>query len=252
MVLRNMSRWVLLGAVVAGIVAFAAEDSTTVPSYELAAVERKLFREVPAPETALAEGTAIAAGDVLRTGSRSSADIHCPEALAQFRLGAKTRARLASDAPGVLLDIEEGRLHALFGKLTGVGAQRVVVTPSAVLAVRGTEYGVDVNGKGTTTVVVFSGEVEVVDRDRIGAPVRVGGGQYTEVRSGEAVKPPIPHRMAPAHWDQGGRPDEAPPMGTRNPDDHGFGSGSDMGGGSAGSGSGSAGRGRGGGGGGRG
>jgi hypothetical protein len=236
MLLRKISRWLLLGAGAVGLAAFAAEDSVTVPSYELTAVERKLFRELPAPEVPLAQGEAIAAGDLLRTGSRSSADILCTDALARFRLGAKTRARLASDAPGVLLDIEEGRLHALFGKLTGAASERVVTTPSAVLAVRGTEYGVEVDGKATTTVVVFSGEVEVVDRGRIGPPVLVGPGQYTEIRRGEPAQQPIPHQMGPGHWDQGRRPDEPPPMDTRDPDDHGFGSGADMGSGSPGSG----------------
>lgn len=238
MLLRTMSRWLLLGAGVVGIAAFAAEDTVTVPSYELTAVERKLFRELPAPEVSLAQGEAIAAGDLLRTGSRSSADISCSDALARFRLGAKTRARLASDAPGVLLDVEEGRLHALFGKLTGAASERVVLTPSAVLAVRGTEYGVEVDAKATTTVVVFSGEVEVIDRGRIGAPVLVGAGQYTEVRRGEPAQPPIPHQMGPGHWDQGRRPDEPAPMGSRDPDDRGFGSGADMGSGSPDSGAG--------------
>jgi len=180
-------------------------------------------REVPTPEVPLATGEAIAAGDVLRTGSRSSADILCPDAMSRFRLGPKTRATLASEAPGVLLDLEEGRVHALFDKLTQSSRQRLVVTPSAVLAVRGTDYGVEVDGKGTTTVVVFSGEVEVVDRDRVGEPVRVRPGQYTEVRRGERVQAPIPHRMGPGQWDQGRRPAEPAAMDGRSADDRGFG-----------------------------
>lgn len=225
MLLRTVSRWLVLGAGVVGIVAFAADDpAKELPSYQLTAVERKLFREVPAPEAPLAMGEAVAAGDVLRTGSRSSAEITCPAAMSRFRLGAKTRATLASDAPGVLLDLEEGRVHALFDKLNESARQRLVVTPSAVLAVRGTEYGVEVNGKGTTMVVVFSGEVEVVDRDHVGEPVRVGPGQYTEVRLGKSAAAPIPHRMGPGQWDQGSRPDEPAPMKGRSPDDRGFGS----------------------------
>ena len=224
MLLRTISRWLMLGAGVAGIVAFAGDDPAELPSYQLTAVERKLFREVPAPEVTLTTGEPIAAGDVLRTGSRSSADILCPDAMSRFRLAAKTRATLASDAPGVLLDLEEGRVHALFDKLTDSSRQRLVVTPSAVLAVRGTEYGVEVNGKGTTMVVVFSGEVEVVDRGRVGEPVRVGPGQYTEVKRGESAQAPIPHRMGPGQWEQGRRPDEPDTMGGRTPDDRGFGS----------------------------
>ena len=152
-------------------------DEPSPLSYEVVQVTRKLFREEPAPEIRLEEGATPAAGTLLRTGSGSSAEIECREAAARFRLGAKTRARLASEIPGVLLELEKGRLRALFEKVTGGGlSERLVTTPTAVLAVRGTEYGVEVDGKGQTTVTVFSGEVQVEDLGGMGDPVRVSAG----------------------------------------------------------------------------
>jgi uncharacterized membrane protein YgcG len=203
-------RRLMLVTVVIGAAALAAEEAQP-PSYQLTVVERKLFRDSPAPETQLDSGASVTAGDLLRTGARSSAEILCPEAAARFRIAAKTRARLASEAPGVLLELEEGRLHALFEKLGDGPAERLVTTPSAVLAVRGTEYGVEVDGKGDTTVTVFEGEVEVVDVGRLGESVRVGAGRYTRVRHGQPAQPPTQHEMTRRDWDRGGRPDQPPP-----------------------------------------
>ena len=212
MMLPTMTvRRVLLLAVVAGVAALAAEE-TAPPAYELATVERKLFRDAPAPEVQLASGSPVAAGDLLRTGGRSSAEILCPAAAARFRIAAKTRARLASEVPGVLLEVEEGRLHAFFEKLGGDSGERLVTTPSAVLAVRGTEYGVEVDGKGNTTVTVFEGEVEAVDAGRLGEPVRVGPGEYARIRRGQPAQPPARHEMTTRDWERGGRPDQPPPM----------------------------------------
>ena len=67
-------RRVLLVGVVAGVAALAAEEARP-PAYQLATVERKLFRDDPAPEVQLASNAPIAAGDLLRTGGRSSAEI---------------------------------------------------------------------------------------------------------------------------------------------------------------------------------
>lgn len=236
---RSLAPWMVGVAAVSGAAVFSADEPVTTPAYQLTAVERKLVREEPAPETELESGSPVHAGDLLHTGSRSSADILCPEAAARFRIGPKTTARLASEVPGVLLELEEGRLHALLDRMEGRSVDRIVTTPSAVLAVRGTEYGVEVDRKATTMVVVFSGEVEVADSGRVGAPVRVARGQYTEIRAGEAPLPPIPHQMRPDHWDQGHRPDQPGSMGGSGFDDRGFGSGSGgMGSGSAESGAG--------------
>jgi ferric-dicitrate binding protein FerR (iron transport regulator) len=149
----------------------------------------------------------LAGGQRLRTGWFSTSDLLAPDYGSRFHLGSRTRVRLASDTPGVLLELERGRLRALFDKLSGQEpVERRIETPSAILAVRGTEYGVAVNGSGDTTLVVFSGAVEVLDRGRRAAPVRVEPGYALHVRRGRAPGAPYPHAMSSRHWDRGAMP----------------------------------------------
>jgi hypothetical protein len=112
---------VLLVAAVAGVARLGGKPGRQPTSWH----SGTLFRDDPAPEVQLASNAPIAAGDLLRTGGRSSAEILCPEAAARFRIAPKTRARLASEAPGVLLELEEGRLHAFFEKLGGDSGERL-------------------------------------------------------------------------------------------------------------------------------
>jgi hypothetical protein len=80
-----------------------------------------------------------------------------------------------------------------------------------VLAVRGTEYGVEVDGKGRTTVTVFSGEVHVRHRDGAFDPATVSGGQYLRIQRGKPMEPARSHYMKSGDWDLGRRPDDRPP-----------------------------------------
>jgi hypothetical protein len=132
-----MRRRTVLAASMAllGVLSFGAgiggQDVTT-PSYEVTEVKRKLFREQPEPEIQLEVGARPAAGELLRTGSRSSAEIVSPEFAATFLLRSKTRVRLAGDRPGVLLEIERGGLRALFDALSADDPpERLVATPPA-------------------------------------------------------------------------------------------------------------------------
>lgn len=229
----------LLPLAVVSVVGMVLAGEPAVPTYEVVELKKKLFQEEPAPEIQLEVGARPEAGSLLRTGSGSSADIFCPDYQALFRLGSKTRARLSGEVPGVLLVLEKGRLHALFDKLIG-GQQRerVVTTPSAVLAVRGTEYGLEVDGKGNTTITVFKGEVEVRHGRGLGDPILVRAGQYSRIRREKPAQAPKQHTMGSADWERGGRPDDLRPQ--SGPD-------GDMGGGGA-DGSGGAGQGMGGGG----
>jgi hypothetical protein len=83
--------------------------------------------------------------------------------------------------------------------------ERLVTTPSAVLAVRGTEYGIEVEKDGDTSVAVFEGIVEVSDPRGVGEPVRVQAGNSTRVRKGKAPSRPKPHGLSANDWDQGRR-----------------------------------------------
>lgn len=195
----------LIGALSHG--AGSGGQGVTTPSYQVTEVKRKLFREQPEPEIQLEVGSRPSAGELLRTGSRSSAEIVSPEYGTTFRLRSKTRVRLAGDLPGVLLEVERGGVRALFDALAGDDApERLVTTPSAVLAVRGTEYGVEVDSSGDTEVTVFEGVVEVSDIARTGPPVQVRAGQYSTIRRGQRPVQPVPHTMSPNDWDRGVRP----------------------------------------------
>lgn len=175
--------------------------------YRVTAVRGKLLRLEPGPKERIAAGVELAPGTVLRTGWWSSARIETPAAAARFRVGARTTVRLAEERAGVLLEVTRGRLRAVFDKLTGgAGPARAVATPSAVLAVRGTEYGVAVARSGETAVVVFEGTVEVARVDGRGTPVMVTQGQFTTVARGQAPHTPMEHGMSAGDWDHGRMP----------------------------------------------
>jgi hypothetical protein len=192
----------------AAVTAAIGQDGPALqPTYSLAALKGKLVREIPSPEERLEITSAIEAGDVLRTGWRSSAQITSPEMSTNFHISPRTRVRLASDQPGVLLELQKGRLRAVFGKISeGPDAERIVITPSAILAVRGTEYGVAVSKAGDTSVVVFSGVVDVTDIGKSTPSVSIGAGQFCNIPRGEGPTHPMSHMMGPGDWNHGQMP----------------------------------------------
>ncbi len=177
------------------------------PVYAVESVDGRLVRLSPPPEVRVAVGDKLEAGAVLRTGWWSSARVNAEGSATRFEVGPRTTVRLAVDRPGLLLVVERGRVRALFDPF-GVGEERarVVETPSAVLAVRGTEYGVAVDRDGATRVVVFEGVVEVQDLGGRHPPVAVRAGELSDVRPGGSPTAPHPHRIGPDGWDRGRMP----------------------------------------------
>ncbi len=188
------------------LVAAAAAAPEETIEYRVTDVKGKLFRQGAAGDELLAAGAELRSGETLATGRRSAADLEAPAFASRFHLGSRTRVVLAAEVPGVLLRLERGRLRALFDQLVGGETERRIETPSAILAVRGTEYGVAVDRSGDTTLVVFSGVVEVVDRERRGDPVRVEAGYSVRVRRGRAPGSPQPHGLTQGRWDRGAMP----------------------------------------------
>ena len=232
-----MRRAILIAILALAMPGAATDETDTVEiTYDVVTVKGKLFLEVePEPEK-LNEGDHAVSGDRLRTGSSSSATLGVPTHITVFRIDPKTTCSLAHDRPGVLLHIERGRVRAMFGEYSG-NDPRLVTTPSAVLAVRGTDYGVRVKKNGETRVVVFEGVVEMIDPTGVHPPTRIQAGQQTRVRSGRPVEAPSPHRLTPMDWD----------LGRNAPGDPGFGAdpGGHPGAGSPGSGAGTSGSGSG-------
>ncbi|HKO01913.1 MAG TPA: FecR domain-containing protein [Thermoanaerobaculia bacterium] len=167
-----------------------------------------------------AKGTMARSGDKVKTGLFSYALIAAKPYGAKFEIFSSSDVELAGNTPGVLLTLNRGTLHAIFDKITG-NEPRIVQTPGALLAVRGTQYTVSVDAKGETNLDVFEGIVEVR------SPLRP---EPFLVRAGEAagfsrrrmpiVQPMPPHAKDgndPNHHGQGSE-------GSRQPGDtHGHG-----------------------------
>jgi hypothetical protein len=201
-------KWLTACAVfsLATIAVLSATETPATLNYEVVSVKRQLLLETGETERALQVGDVAQSGAVLRTGSRSSAELEVAEQATRFVVSSKTRFRLAHDRPGVLLEIDRGSVRAIFGKLPeGDDRERLVTTPSAVLAVRGTEYGVEVKKDGDTSVTVFEGTVEVWERGGTGERIRVRAGQQTRIKKGRAPSKPRAHGLSSGDWDRGRR-----------------------------------------------
>ncbi len=238
----------ILGATV--LVALPGGEMDIEPAsltYEVTALKGKLLREAPTPEERLALGSTLRPGAVLRTGWWASAELSCSTRGAHFKLEPSTRVRLADDVPGVLLDLQKGKVRAWFDALASESpSERLVTTPSAVLAVRGTEYGVSVSKKGDTTIAVFHGIVEVRDRARSQERVMVQAGMFCTVPRGQGPTSPMAHGISAGDFDRGVMPGNSghsvsPGMGSGSQGQMGSSGSGSMSGSGSGSGSGSSG-----------
>lgn len=174
----------------------------TVPAvplqYHFEQVKGKVARIQGENATRVAAGDTALAGDHVRTGFFSRATISCPPA--RFTLYSLTRAQLAGDAPGVLLTLGKGKLEAWFDALRG-DEQALVKTPGAILAVRGTAYGVEVDANGAAVLVVFSGVVEVRPLNERFPITSVRAGELCRFGPSSApMRSPIPPGMRPEDW----------------------------------------------------
>lgn len=111
-------------------------------------------------ELRAAKGQQAESGDKVETGWFSYALIGSDRHRARFELFSGTSVTLAAGTPGVILTLERGRIRAVFDKIVG-SEPRTVQTPGALLAVRGTQFDVEVDREGETTLDVFEGIVEV-------------------------------------------------------------------------------------------
>lgn len=84
-----------------------------------------------------------------------------------------------------------GRIRAMITKRTGGAPPFELGTPSAVIAVRGTKFEVEVNQQQETMVDVFEGLVEVTSRHS-GTSVLVGVGSSTRVEMNTPPETPRP------------------------------------------------------------
>ncbi len=85
-----------------------------------------------------------------------------------------------------------GRIRALINKRTGGAVPFELGTPSAVIAVRGTQFEVEVNQRNVTEVDVVDGLVEVYGRNATGASVLLEPGFSTRVGMDSGPEQPVP------------------------------------------------------------
>jgi FecR protein len=85
-----------------------------------------------------------------------------------------------------------GRIRALVNKRTGGTVPFELGTPSAVIAVRGTQFDVEVNSHNVTEVDVVDGVVEVHGRNAIGGSVLLEPGFSTRVGMDSGPEQPEP------------------------------------------------------------
>src|SRR5712692_656574 len=91
-----------------------------------------------------------------------------------------------------------GRIRALINKRTGGVAPFELGTPSAVIAVRGTQFEVEVNSHNVTEVDVVDGLVEVYGRNATRGSVLLEPGFSTRVGIDSGPEQPEPtHEMRP-------------------------------------------------------
>ena len=166
-------------------------------------------------EIKAAKGAAASSGDMVRTGWLGQTVIAVPARNSRFEVFANTQVKLAGGEPGVLLVLEKGRIKAFFKALIeGSREERRVAVPGALLAVRGTRYGVEVDKDGKSYLVVFEGVVEIL-RDAPGSePIKVKAGEWSTFGpdSRPKVEPMHTRGFQEMNWNQGMRPDGS--MGT--------------------------------------
>jgi hypothetical protein len=194
-------------ASLAMLTAAAATTPQAPVGYRFDDVKRTVVLKTANQESPAAKGLHAQNGDHVHTGFFSYALIAAEQHRAKFEIFSSTDVLLAGGTPGVILSLERGRIHALFDKITG-SEPRIVQTPGALLAVRGTQYNVEVDGSGRATLDVFEGTVEVRSPLRP-EPVLVHAGESSIFSRREpppehpANTPPERRQGTPDHRDGG-------------------------------------------------
>ncbi|HEY3055786.1 MAG TPA: FecR domain-containing protein [Thermoanaerobaculia bacterium] len=208
----------LVASLVALCIAGSAAAQTAV-DYRFDDVKRKVVLTKAKQELRVEKGQHAQSGDKVQTGWFSYALIAAERYRARFEIFSSTDVQLASGTPGVILSLERGRIRAAFDKIVG-NEPRVVQTPGALLAVRGTKYDVEVDNAGRTTVDVWEGTVEVRSR-LLAEPMLVHAGQESVFGRREPPKvQPMPDDRRRNDPNRPGR-DNGPGRGPQRGDPHG-------------------------------
>jgi len=135
------------------------------------------------------------AGDQVRTGRKSKAEIYMKYG-SKVRLEADTTFEIGRISPEEnSVAVTKGKLQAWIRKFAGRAFS--VRTPTAVCAVRGTVFGVEVAESGAATWDLFNGAIQVADT-RTNYSVDLAPGQRLQVAAEAPAAPPVPEPLPPA------------------------------------------------------
>ncbi|QEA12388.1 FecR domain-containing protein [Comamonas flocculans] len=142
--------------------------------------------QADAPWTAATLSQRLYPGADMRTLALSSAALLLADRT-QIRMAAQARIRLCDARPGqTRLELGLGRIWT---RTKGQAAGLQLQTPAAVAAVRGTDWDVEVDAQGHTTLTVLSGLIAVSNAQ---GSVEVGPSEQASVAPGQA---PVKHRL---------------------------------------------------------
>ncbi len=190
----------------------AAEPGPEALTYRFDEVKRTVYRlhgGDQGKETRAVKGDTATSGDRVRTGWLGQTVISVPERNSRFEVFADTQVQLAGGEPGVLVVLSHGRIKGFFQALVeGNRVERRVAVPGALLAVRGTRYGVEVDKKGKSTLAVFEGVVEVLGTTPGMQPIQVKAGEWSAFGPGSQPKVETMRArgFGEQSWGQGMRP----------------------------------------------
>lgn len=125
---------------------------------------KKLDREVSLSENPI---TYLESGDRIITGKNGSVQIYCFEGRGKVEIGGDTILGMVNN--DVVLEMISGQINLKVKKINEKVMEYFnnsfyrVRTPTAAIAIRGTEFSVFVDKLKATDIIVFEGSVEVTD-----------------------------------------------------------------------------------------
>ena len=136
----------------------------------------------------------VQVGDAILTDAKSSATMRLPDG-SSVRIFPNSHVELRSENSSwkEFLHLLLGNVRIQIEKLSGRPNPKVMTSPTAIIAVRGTIFAVAVEQNGDTEVGVEKGVVGVASQLHPEHEVSVQPGQEVRVRHGES--PSQPHRM---------------------------------------------------------
>lgn len=127
----------------------------------------------------------IKPNESIETDKKTRIEITIPN-IGKVNIAENTKTKFKSEN---LLEVVKGKIHGFIKKLKPK-TKFDIHTPTCALSVRGTEYALNVEDDGTTTLIVIDGEVEFSDKEKK-KTVLVKKNQQSVVKPGELPSEPV-------------------------------------------------------------